>query len=285
MEQILSLLANGESERARKIALRLLYFSPYKQKIIEIFSRDVPTPKTCKCGRDLEQTFIDYRLVYRTAEQCGECAEKERQEQKLEEEKSDKDSFDRFLNNKSEEVVKIMKASAVPEIFINALLDDFKFKFEPGSYFIMGTVGTGKSHLAAAMLRDFIESLPVTKIYGEYQFSPGVLPIFTIVPERLLEIRSSFCEHSTEDERAVISRYSETPFLVLDDLGVEKASEWAMQTLYLIINRRCTATNLITVITSNLSLNEIGEKLEDRIASRIKGMCKTIELKGVDRRL
>jgi len=47
----------------------------------------------------------------------------------------------------------------------------------------------------------------------------------------------------------------------------EKTTEWALQTLFVIIDRRYR--NMVkTIITSNLSLNEISEKIGDRIASR-----------------
>ena len=42
---------------------------------------------------------------------------------------------------------------------------------------------------------------------------------------------------------------------------------------------------LRTIITSNLSIEEIQEKLDDRIASRIVGMCRVCILQGRDRRV
>jgi len=39
------------------------------------------------------------------------------------------------------------------------------------------------------------------------------------------------------------------------------------------------------LITSNLTLDEIAEKVGDRIASRIAGMCKVVEVRGKDRRI
>jgi DNA replication protein DnaC len=38
-------------------------------------------------------------------------------------------------------------------------------------------------------------------------------------------------------------------------------------------------------VTSNLTLDAIAEKVGDRIASRIAGMCKVVEIRGKDRRL
>jgi DNA replication protein DnaC len=82
----------------------------------------------------------------------------------------------------------------------------------------------------------------------------------------------------------VVDKYSRCPLLVLDDLGVEKTTDWALQTLYVILNNRYTNYRQ-TIITSNLTLEEIGNKLGDRIASRIAGMCSIIQMKGKDKRI
>jgi DNA replication protein DnaC len=59
--------------------------------------------------------------------------------------------------------------------------------------------------------------------------------------------------------------------LVLDDLGAEKTTEFAITTLYIIIDRRIRDAKR-TIITTNLSLKEIEDKLDARIASRLSGM-------------
>jgi len=74
------------------------------------------------------------------------------------------------------------------------------------------------------------------------------------------------------------------PVLLLDDIGAEKASEWVKQTLYLIIDNRYGNMKK-TFITSNLTLNQISNQLDDRISSRIAGMSNTIRMQGKDRRL
>jgi integrase len=56
--------------------------------------------------------------------------------------------------------------------------------------------------------------------------------------------------------------------LYLDDLGTEKPTDWALQTLYLIIDRRYPEM-MQTIISSNLNLDELSSRLGDRIASRI----------------
>jgi len=72
--------------------------------------------------------------------------------------------------------------------------------------------------------------------------------------------------------------------LFLDDLGAEKMTDFVRQSLYAIINYR-EQHELPTIITSNYNLSNISGKIDDRIASRIAGMCEVIEIKGNDRRL
>ena len=74
-----------------------------------------------------------------------------------------------------------------------------------------------------------------------------------------------------ESEDEIISRYSEIPVLVLDDLGAEKVSEFAITTLYIILDRRIRECRK-TIITTNLSKEEIDATFGARIASRLGGM-------------
>lgn len=164
------------------------------------------------------------------------------------------------------------------------------------SLFITGPAGTGKSYMASAILkeegrwrvRDRLNQLYEGKEkYGEmYELPRGVGTTinWVTVPNLLLELRGSFKDKSESTEQEIVHNYSEVDMLVLDDLGAEKSSEFSIQSLYLIIDRRYSEMRH-TIITSNLSLREVSEKVGDRIASRIAGMCKVIELKGKDRRL
>jgi DNA replication protein DnaC len=109
---------------------------------------------------------------------------------------------------------------------------------------------------------------------------------FVTVASLLMELRNSFRKGAvnSDNEVDIIERHANANIIVLDDLGVERSSEFAIQSLYIIIDKRYSEMRP-TIITSNLSLEEIDVKLGDRIASRIAGMCRVIELKGRDRRL
>jgi DNA replication protein DnaC len=70
----------------------------------------------------------------------------------------------------------------------------------------------------------------------------------------------------------------------LDDLGVEKPTEWVRKTLSYVIYER---DNMFkpTIITSNLSLDEIAGQVDQRTASRIAGMGRVMRVQGPDWRL
>ena len=70
----------------------------------------------------------------------------------------------------------------------------------------------------------------------------------------------------------------------LDDLGVEKPTEWAKKTLNYIIYERDNNFKP-TIITANLSLDDIANQIDKRISSRIAGMGQVIRVQGPDWRL
>lgn len=169
---------------------------------------------------------------------------------------------------------RVLIECGVPKIFLSSELSS---NYNLKSLYLYGGCGVGKTYKAVSMLKSYLNNLSDS----EFQNSANY-PIFITVPELLLKIRS--CISLNQCEEDIVEKYGDCMLLVLDDLGVEKTTEWALQTLYIILNRRSN-NNLTTIITSNLSLEEIGNKIGDRIASRIAGMCTIMHLKGKDRRL
>jgi len=123
------------------------------------------------------------------------------------------------------------------------------------SIVLTGQTGSGKTHLAVALMKE----------------SKEIVQYFVTVPELLLEIRMTYHPDSRENEEDIIRKYSQCPLLVLDDLGSEKSSEFSINTLYLILDRRNREMKK-TIITTNLSLDEIEQSLGARIASRLSEM-------------
>jgi DNA replication protein DnaC len=116
---------------------------------------------------------------------------------------------------------------------------------------LVGPVGCGKTHLAAAIANHYL--------------SLGGRPFFVNVPELLDHLRSTYAPGSavTYDERFEEVRNAE--LLILDDLGTESSSEWAREKIYQIFNRRYNS-GAPTVVTMN---PREYDRLDERIKSRM----------------
>ncbi len=140
----------------------------------------------------------------------------------------------------------------------------------------MGTVGIGKTHLSAAILRGLVEK-GVPCLFYEF----GVL---------LKEIQNSFNPVSQSSELEVLAPVYEAEVLVLDELGGSKTSDWVREAMMQIIGTRYNNRKL-TIFTTNYSdtrRNPQEETLEDRIGVRLRSrlyeMCKTVIVEGEDYR-
>lgn len=143
------------------------------------------------------------------------------------------------------------------------------------STYIWGDVGCGKTVKAVFMYLSELRNNFVDRKYSK--------GMFVIIPELLLNIRSSFSTHDTS-EIEMIDRYSSIDLLVMDDLGMEKITEWSLQCMFLIINRRYENMKK-TIFTSNLNLEQLANKLgEDRISTRIQQMCKIVKMPNINHR-
>jgi len=163
---------------------------------------------------------------------------------------------------------KYLSSYGIPIKYLDHTLSDFQgseqikdylneYAVDPSGFiFLTGSCGSGKTHLAIATLREAI-----------LKGFPGEA-LFTEVYSFLLKIRTTFNNKANSSEQKILAQYSNIDFLIIDDLGVEKASKWSNQILYAIINSR--SNNLKpTIVTSNLSLLDIEKQLTPRVASRL----------------
>lgn len=154
-------------------------------------------------------------------------------------------------------------------------LQKLKLKFvkrPQESMFIYGEVRTGKTILAAQMLVEELKHIYLKGITGKHNST-----LFVSFPEMLAEIRSTFGGAEKTDQ--VMQKYLNAHFLVLDDFITSRPTDWVLEILYYLINYRYEHM-LITIITSNFSLTELEEILqEQRIISRISRSYTIIEKK------
>ncbi len=119
---------------------------------------------------------------------------------------------------------------------------------------LVGRHGCGKTHLAAAV--------------AHYRRRQGDTAIFIIVSELLDYLRSTYSPDSKVSYDRVFEKIKSVPLLVLDDFGEHSATPWAAEKLYQLFNHRYNA-KLPTIVTSSLSLDEIDEKIDSSISSRL----------------
>jgi DNA replication protein DnaC len=279
LELVQSYLQQGNFEDAKEAAFSLT--RQYRLKAIKLFRDAIPKPqeKCSGCDNDLEFIFEDWVPQWRKND-CLTC-----QYQAVK--KAIKDNCN-----------EIMHRRGIAKRFLNASLNDFSESYQKqirtdSGLYLYGPRGTGKTHLMAAKMKNEILNIePIathkheSDIISHYSEPLNrCYPLFISVPELLLKLRGTFNNsYSETSEQEILETYSSTNFLFLDDLGTEKASDWAVSTLYLLVERRYSQM-LRTIISSNLSLDELADHLDDRISSRIAGMCQVVHMKGKDRRL
>lgn len=136
--------------------------------------------------------------------------------------------------------------------------------------FITGKSGAGKTVLAAGIVKECVKNRHPYKWVNYPQF--------------IMELQNMY----RSDKESPFDRADEIAnfdgLLVIDDIGAEKMTEWVRQITYFIINER-EQNCLSILLTSNFSLEQMADMIDVRISSRIAGMCKSVKLNGIDRRL
>lgn len=131
----------------------------------------------------------------------------------------------------------------------------------PGSIYLYGKVGRGKSALAKCAL----EARMASHI--------GTTGLFMATPDLLGRIRDSYSKaEGAPTEAEVIDAATTVDLLVLDDIGVDKATDWVTATLYRVLNTRYLGEKP-TIFTSNLTPELLGRQLGGRISWRVGDMC------------
>jgi DNA replication protein DnaC len=163
-----------------------------------------------------------------------------------------------------------------------------QYPLEKEGMLLWGDCGTGKTHLAIAILKELVQQ-------------KGTRCLFRGYSALLKQLQATYNRQviADEDTGVVLTEYSilrditDVDVLVLDDLGAEKSSEWTLSMLYHVINERYNQGRT-TIITTNLPWDDLqpaatpermtpaqramkNETLRDRISertySRITEMC------------
>lgn len=233
--------------------------------------------KLCRCGKEIKQTYIppqyadgrrlpltdmwvsDYVCV-----SCRSAVDKEEKEKEVALRfvsagifpKQHTMRFENYEGN--EDIVKMLLE------FVT---------IHPVNVYLHGNCGLGKTHLLSALVNECIKEKQSVKYYRITDF--------------LNRIRSIMIDKSSEQADEFIENLikSKKTILLLDDIGVEKVTDVVLEKLYNFFDLIELYERTGVIVTSNLNLQQLAERLSDRIASRIAGCFKIKQLKGGDNRI
>lgn len=138
---------------------------------------------------------------------------------------------------------------------------------------LSGPCGVGKSHLAAAVIRELIKR--------------GYSCLFINVPKLLSKIRATYNRDPEVTEEQWLALLETVDLLVLDDIGAEyrgnhDAESWSVKKLFEIIDSRQGKN---TIFTTNYNSDELAQHLGSRNISRMMNGTEVVRMLGPDYRL
>ena len=131
-----------------------------------------------------------------------------------------------------------------------------------------GSPGAGQSHLASAAANALLAA--------------GKMVVYMTAPEMLISLRATFGKADGDSFEESLSRDLGSDWLILDDWGTEKVSEWASEVWFTIFNSRYR-NEKPTMVTSNLNLSRGGGSgVDERLIDRLNedGFSRVFEVKA-----
>ena len=229
-----------------------------------------------------EEGFLDETPIctvcsgtgYVGSSMCDCLAELCRQEQKKELTflSAGRESFDQFrLDYYSD---KPTPAGYIPRVIMEKTYQTcrryaFGFHEKAGNLLFSGNTGLGKTFLSACIARTVADQ--------------GHSVVYESAGKLFQTLEKARFEANDENRRAA-AKYAECDLLIVDDLGTELPGQFVTAALYSLINDRLLE-NKPTIISTNLSEEELVRRYNPQIASRLRGSYKRVAFVGDDIRL
>ncbi len=150
---------------------------------------------------------------------------------------------------------------------------------------LIGSIGVGKTLLAVGTLQALIVERSATGLFYDYR-------------DLLKDLQNSYERKVDRTEREILEPVFEVDVLVLDEIGASKASDWASDTIAHIVNTRYNDRKTTIVTTNHANLppaapvdreswsapreGTLGDRIGERMRSRLQEMCVVVEMRGED---
>lgn len=172
---------------------------------------------------------------------------------------------------------KILLEAEIPERYRHARLADLEGAplnpdWKRGGYCLRGITGCGKSTVAAALVRDWVERHQSARPKDVAWVRVGLF---------VERVKSSTHAQSRERGYDILRDFRRKKLIVLDDLGKERPHDWEKSILVNLLWQVYDEKQLL-VVTTQKSLQEL-DAWDDAFASRV-GALEDIKLKQIDRR-
>ena len=159
----------------------------------------------------------------------------------------------------------------VYEVCLNYAQKFGHFQFK--NLFLTGAPGLGKTFLSACIARSVSEQ-------GFSVVYDTAANIFAQFENRKFQRDAEGVQSARDETR----RYLNCDLLILDDLGSELTTQFIQSALYELVNTRLMGDRRM-VISSNLTMTEVGKRYSPAIASRLMGEFYVLNFFGDDIRL
>lgn len=128
------------------------------------------------------------------------------------------------------------------------------------SLLLLGKAGTGKSHLASAVLQSIM---------------PAHCGMYTTAADVIDMVRETWRRDSEKSQGKVLQMLASVPLLVIDEVGVQYGTESEQNTLFQILDRRYRDRRPV-ILMANLKPAELQSLLGDRVFDRLREVSRVV---------
>lgn len=176
------------------------------------------------------------------------------------------------------------KSQVLARLTAKKFIDGYPLETSGRGLLITGSIGVGKTHLAVGILQALVAERGATGLFFDYR-------------DLLKQVQNSYNSKVSATELEILAPVFDAEVLVLDELGASKPTDWVWDTVAHILNTRYNDRRT-TIITTNyanagplgtesgprsvMREETLGDRIGERMRSRLQEMCVVVEMQGED---